>query len=69
MIIKEFKYQPNNIATQFFSKLDLKSLDYNILITYRKHQYLFENYSIASVYTDVFYKDSLYRQVASHLAV
>ena len=62
-LVDEFSHTPA-IAPQFFSKLDLKALDLNVNNTYTKYNYLFNNYTIAAVYTHAEYLNTPYQTLA-----
>jgi HEAT repeat protein len=51
-VMEEFSHNPT-IAPQFFSKLDVKSINSNISATYDKYHYLFNSYTLAAVYTRI----------------
>lgn len=69
IIVKEFQHLPHNIATQFYSKLDSKYIDYNIINGYDKFNYLYGTYSIATVYPKLDYGGKKEEEIAYSFTV
>lgn len=69
LLLKEFKHLPTNIAVQFFSKVDVKYIDYNLTNAYEKYNALYAHYSIATVYSDLEYGKKRERAVAQSICV
>lgn len=57
------------MGNQFFSKVDTSVMDWNIRSIYEKYQYLYNSYTIATVYTHLEYKDSTEEPIASNMFI